>query len=128
MPKGVEHTGEGAWEGAAAGRGKLARGRVVLTARRCERWVTLEIGDDGAGVDLEAIRVAARAGCPVRTHAQRLDALFAAERSTRTEVTETSGQGVGLSALREACLRLGGTLDVDPRPGVGTTLRVRVPL
>ncbi len=111
------------------GRGKSARGRVVLSARSCERWVTLEVGDDGAGVDLEAIRAAARArGLPSATREELLDALFAADLSTRAEVTMTSGRGVGLSALRETCLRLGGTIDVDTQPGVGTTLRVRVPV
>ena len=110
-------------------RGKPARGRITLTATANADWMALEVADDGGGVDLEATREAAhRQGLPCSTRAELLEAIFVAELSTRTEVTTTSGRGIGLAALSETCKRLGGTVELETEMGVGTTLRLRIPL
>ena len=109
--------------------GKPARGRIVLSAEDCgDGWVVIEVNDDGGGIDLEAIRIAAsRRGLPCSTRGELLEALFADEVSARTEVTSTSGRGVGLAALRATCADLDGAVDVDTEEGAGTRLRLRVP-
>jgi light-regulated signal transduction histidine kinase (bacteriophytochrome) len=111
-------------------RGKAPRGHIVISAEHAgDRWITIAIADDGAGVDLEAVRDAARRrGLPCVEQQELLDALFADALSTRTKVTLTSGRGVGLAALRETCSRLGGSVDLSTQQGIGTTLRVRIPV
>jgi light-regulated signal transduction histidine kinase (bacteriophytochrome)/HPt (histidine-containing phosphotransfer) domain-containing protein len=110
-------------------RGKPAVGRITLTAEDDGNgWLTLEVGDDGGGVDMDALRAAALVrGLPGSTRAELLEALFTDQVSTRAEVTTSSGRGVGLAALRETCARLSGTVTLDTTQGLGTTLRVRVP-
>jgi light-regulated signal transduction histidine kinase (bacteriophytochrome) len=110
-------------------RGKAAAGRILLSAADGgDGWLTLEVSDDGGGVDLDAARLAAaRHGLPSATRADVLEALFADRVSTRGEVTSTSGRGVGLAALRDTCVRLGGGVSIETTPGLGTKLCVRVP-
>ena len=97
--------------------------------------VVIEVADDGAGIDLE--RVAAKAvrlglltaeDVPSRSSEQLLDLMFTSGFSTREEVSEISGRGVGLDVVRSGVTRLGGQLDVTSDAGRGTTFRVRLPL
>jgi two-component system chemotaxis sensor kinase CheA len=116
-------------EGVRVARGKTPAGHIVLSAEEgADGWVTVEVADDGAGIDLDAVRVAAlRRGLPCLTRHDLLEALFADELTTKAEVTQTSGRGVGLAALRETCARLGGRVEIETEPGAGTRLRVRFP-
>ncbi|MGD0678359.1 MAG: GAF domain-containing protein [Polyangiaceae bacterium] len=109
-------------------RGKSAHGCISLSAKESgDGTITIEIADDGAGVDLDALRqVARRRGLPCATRQELLDALFADELSTRTEVSSTSGRGVGMAALRAVCDELGGSVHVETAEGAGTTVRVRI--
>jgi two-component system chemotaxis sensor kinase CheA len=89
----------------------------------------LEISDDGRGIRWEAVAAkAAKVGLPHATRDDLAAALFAEGLSTRDAVTETSGRGVGLGAVREACAALGGRIEVESTSGVGTTFRFRFPL
>jgi len=89
----------------------------------------VEIRDDGRGIDWEAVRArAVQMGIPVETHEQRVQALFVDSLSTRDEVTEYSGRGVGLGAVRQACSQLGGEVAVESQSGLGTTFRFSFPL
>jgi light-regulated signal transduction histidine kinase (bacteriophytochrome)/HPt (histidine-containing phosphotransfer) domain-containing protein len=110
-------------------RGKAVCGRLVLSAEdTIPGWMTVAIADDGAGVDLGAVRNAAeRRGLHCTTRAELLGAIFLDSVSTCGQVTATSGRGVGLAALREVCAELGGSVEIETEDGVGTTLRVRVP-
>jgi two-component system chemotaxis sensor kinase CheA len=109
--------------------GKPACGRLVLRALAEGRTLTLEIEDDGRGIDFDALGSAAvRRGLPAGTREELVEALFADGVSTKSEVTALSGRGLGMAALREACRDLGGTLDVDSRAGAGTRLTFRIPL
>jgi two-component system chemotaxis sensor kinase CheA len=86
------------------------------------------IRDDGRGIDWEAVRQrAVMKGIPSSTAEELQRALFADGLSTRDEVTAISGRGVGLGAVREACLALGGDVVVDTDPGHATTFRFRFP-
>ncbi len=108
--------------------GKPMPPRLSLSTAVRDGLFTIEVGDDGRGIDWE--KVAARAESqhlPVVTQTDLLDALFASGMSTATTVSEISGRGVGLSVVRDACFQLGGSIDVASEPGRGTTFRFSWP-
>jgi two-component system, chemotaxis family, sensor kinase CheA len=122
----VDHGIESAEARVAAG--KSARARMALTTELVGENVLIEVEDDGGGIDWEA--VAARAkdfGLPSATTRDLEEALFASGLSTAREITQTSGRGVGMSALRATCLELGGRIEVLSHRGHGTILRCVVP-
>src|SRR5207247_1352046 len=91
-------------------------------------WLVVEVSDDGAGLDRDAIRAAARRhGLPAQTEGEIVEAVFADGLSTRTEVTDLSGRGVGMGALRDLCLQAGGRVDVVNERGAGMALRFAFP-
>jgi chemotaxis protein histidine kinase CheA len=88
----------------------------------------VSVADDGNGVDLERVRAKARAaGLPHRTDRDVLEALFCDGLTTRDQVTELSGRGVGTSAVRAACRELGGDAQLLTIPSRGTELRCTLP-
>jgi two-component system chemotaxis sensor kinase CheA len=108
--------------------GKHARGRIALRAR-CERGLAvIEIEDDGRGIAWDLVRTRAAAlGLPAETHDDLLAALFADGLSTASQVSDVSGRGIGLGALRaELCAR-GGAIEIASTPGRGTCLRLTAP-
>jgi signal transduction histidine kinase len=108
--------------------GKPRRGHVRLVAANTDGVFEVAIHDDGRGIDWEAVRQrAVMKGIPSSTAEELQRALFADGLSTRDEVTAISGRGVGLGAVREACLALGGDVVVDTDPGHATTFRFRFP-
>ena len=50
------------------------------------------------------------------------------QKKTATEITETSGRGVGMAALRTTCAELGGSVELSSTAGIGTTVQCRIPL
>lgn len=101
--------------------GKPEAGTLCLTAEASPHAVHITYADDGRGIDWSRVAEKARAaGLEAGTHAQLVEALFSDGLSTRSEASELSGRGVGTSALRAACLELGGAVDVVSRPGEGT--------
>jgi two-component system chemotaxis sensor kinase CheA len=109
--------------------GKPEHGRIDLVTRRDELAVVIELGDDGRGVDWEAVRTRARdAGQPYATRDDLVAAMLSDGITTKADVTETSGRGVGLAVVREACAKLGGKLEVDSERGHGTRFRFRFDL
>ena len=112
-----------------AARHKPARGRIELRAWADRHGVLLELRDDGGGIQWERLREKARAhGLPSATHDDLVAALFTDGVSTRDEVTETSGRGVGMAAVRAVTESLRGTIEVESAEGQGTTFRFRFPL
>jgi two-component system chemotaxis sensor kinase CheA len=104
--------------------GKTPRARLVLSARRSGDEVALEVSDDGAGVDWEAVAARARElGLPSSGRRDWTAALFHDGLSTKKGVTEVSGRGIGLGAARTECEKLGGTVTVMSELGHGTTFR-----
>jgi two-component system chemotaxis sensor kinase CheA len=107
--------------------GKPAAGTLRLSARQTGDGMEVEIADDGAGVDWDRVREKAT-GMGVR--AQTVDdleaALFADGLSTASEVSDLSGRGVGMSAVRAACLAAGGEMGIESERGRGTTMRFRL--
>jgi signal transduction histidine kinase len=113
---------------ARAAAGKPARPTLRLIARSEGTTLILRIADDGPGIDWE--RLAAKAANHGLAHGtrQELEAvLFADGISTREEITLVSGRGVGMAAVKDATLALGGRIVVDSTPGQGTAFEFRFP-
>jgi len=128
----VDHGCEPPEERMAAG--KPRRATVTVAARQAGSTVVIEVADDGWGIDDDALRSAAvRQGLVGADSASLSGALlhrvlFAPGFSTRTDVTETSGRGVGLDVVRTAVEGLGGSVDVESRPGAGTRFGLTLPV
>jgi two-component system chemotaxis sensor kinase CheA len=100
--------------------------RMTLSLRTYEEsdTVVVEVRDDGRGIDREALRRRAEAkGIMGDDNAL----LFTDGLSSRDEVSQVSGRGVGMSAVRAACEELGGRVEVHSAPGAGTLVRVAIP-
>lgn len=110
---------------------KKEAGRVGCQIRHESGQLYLNISDDGAGLDLDALRrKAAEHGTDGATALDKdavADLVFMDQVSTQTSVTDLAGRGVGLSAVRQATHALGGTVSVCSRPGLGTTFQFILP-
>lgn len=113
--------------------GKPARGRIALSAYHRGGSIFVEVADDGAGIDTQAVADKARAdgltttsGMP--TPEQLNDLLFRAGFSTAGEVSDLSGRGVGLDVVSRNVRRLGGAVGIHSVPGSGTRFTIRLPL
>jgi two-component system chemotaxis sensor kinase CheA len=115
--------------------GKPAEGQIMLVASQQGNNVVISLRDDGVGLDIPAIRVAAaRKGLLSKTEAEKLseaevaNLIFNSGLSTSKIITDISGRGVGLDVVRENVEQLHGTLEVDSAPGQGTTFTLTLPL
>jgi len=115
--------------------GKPAEGTLSLRAYHNSGQVVIEVADDGAGIEID--RLAAKAvERGLRTSAEVagmsdadvLQMVFAPGFSTAKEVTKVSGRGVGMDVVKTNIEAIGGTIELDSTPGVGTVCRLRVPL
>lgn len=108
--------------------GKSRRTRVALTASSDANALVIEVRDDGPGIDWSRLAErAAAAGLPTKTRADLVRALLTDGVSTSSRTTETSGRGVGMSAVLAACTRMKGKIVVDSEPGQGTGFRFVFP-
>ena len=115
--------------------GKDATGHVTLRASHEGGQVHIEISDDGAGLDCEKIRQKAVAkGLISAEQAARMsdrdvaNLIFLPGFSTAEKVTKVSGRGVGMDVVRTNIEKIGGTVDVQSKPGQGTSVHMRIPL
>ena len=110
-------------------RGKAPAGYLSLRAPGAKGGaVVVELEDDGRGLDWQAIRRAAAArGVEIGANDDPNELLFADGVSTAAKVTQLSGRGVGLGALRAVVRTMGGTIEMQSTPGAGTRLTVRIP-
>ncbi|HQR03824.1 MAG: response regulator [Proteobacteria bacterium] len=108
--------------------GKDETGRVTLALNQNGNEVTLALSDDGAGLDLARIREEARRrGLAVDT-ADPGAVVFMPGFTTAREVSAVAGRGVGLDVVKSEVSALGGHIEMESAPGVGTTFRIRLPL
>ena len=114
--------------------GKSARGRIRIEAVARGSRVRLAIADDGSGIDRAAVvEKAAALGLIDRASASSLTEgdisrlLFTPGFSTRREVSELSGRGVGLDVVATKVAAIGGDVALTSGPGLGTTVTVEVP-
>jgi chemotaxis protein histidine kinase CheA len=113
--------------------GKPPQATVTVSARAAGSTVVIEVSDDGRGVDEATLRAVAiaRGALPADsalTGAALLQVLFSPGFSTRDEITQTSGRGVGLDVVRTVVEDLSGTIEVRAEPGRGTTFTISLPV
>jgi two-component system chemotaxis sensor kinase CheA len=115
--------------------GKARRGTIRLEARQEGDQIVISISDDGAGINPERIgRKAIEKGLVtaerLRLLSQReiLDFIFLPGFSTAEKTSELSGRGVGMDVVRSNLKKLHGSVEIDSRPGAGTTVLLRLPL
>ncbi len=108
--------------------GKPARGAISFNARLEDASVLIEVVDDGAGVDWERLAARARAaGLPARSREEIERTIFVSGISSVEAVTDVSGRGVGLAAVWDATVHLGGTVRVTSVRGRETRFVFRLP-
>ena len=111
--------------------GKPAEGLLRLHAAAMSGRVAIRVSDDGRGLDEAAIRAKAEAlGVDTRSAdtAQLHGLVFVAGLSTADRVTTLSGRGVGLDVAANVIHALGGTIEVESRPGKGTAFTLSLPV
>ncbi len=115
--------------------GKPAEGCIALRAFHEGGYVIIEIADDGAGLNTEKIRARAlerglisaeRAQTAGENEIHRL--IFAPGFSTAETVTNISGRGVGMDVVKSNIERIGGQVDITSHWGLGSTIRLKIPL
>jgi len=115
--------------------GKPPEGLIEISASQSEGSVIVVVRDDGRGIDPNKIRrKAIERGLLTEEQASSLsddDAIqfiFRSGFSTKEEVSEVSGRGVGMDAVKNAMEQIGGTIDLHSQIGAGTTVTLRLPL
>lgn len=115
--------------------GKSETGRISIDARREQDTIRIAVCDDGGGMDLAAVRRRAVAAGLVHPDiaedlaTEQLAALvFHPGLSTAESVSEISGRGVGMDAVRATLEALGGSVEIVTQPGLGTTTTLTVPI
>ncbi|AVX13626.1 chemotaxis protein CheA [Stutzerimonas stutzeri] len=115
--------------------GKPRTGRVVLSAEQEGDHILLVISDDGKGMDANILRAkAVEKGMLEKDAADRLSDLecynliFAPGFSTKTEISDVSGRGVGMDVVKTKISQLNGTVNVFSTKGQGSRVVIKVPL
>jgi chemosensory pili system protein ChpA (sensor histidine kinase/response regulator) len=112
--------------------GKPVTGRIDIEFKRDGSEIVLRIADDGAGMNIEAIRSRAIERELIPQHSDISDEdviqfVLQTGFSTASEVTQISGRGVGLDVVNSEVKQLGGSLHIESEHGTGTTFTVRLP-
>ena len=106
-------------------------GKIEINLQTEKNGWRLTVSDDGRGIDLEAIKIKAvkenLIADALLTEQETIDLIFLPEFSTKSSVTEISGRGIGLDAVKSAIEKRGGTINVKSRRGRGTTFDVFLP-
>lgn len=126
----VDHGIEG--DESRAATGKPREGRIRIEAKLVPNGASLQISDDGKGIDAQKVLAKAIAkGLMSETEAKEtknpFDLLFLPGFSTAEKVTEVSGRGVGLDVVRRGVEELGGSLNLSSQPGIGSTFDITLP-
>jgi two-component system chemotaxis sensor kinase CheA len=115
--------------------GKPAAGIITLSARHESNHIVIAVEDDGRGMDPDRIRQAAlgkglissQEAAGLAPH-EILQLLFLPGFSTSSEVSETSGRGIGLDVVKKIATSLNGMIDISSRKGEGTRFTIKLPL
>ncbi|ABK47596.1 CheA signal transduction histidine kinases [Shewanella sp. ANA-3] len=115
--------------------GKPRTGTITLSASQEGDHILLKIEDDGAGMDPEKLKqIAIKRGVLDEDTAARMtdseayNLIFAPGFSTKVEISDISGRGVGMDVVKTRITQLNGTVHIDSMKGKGTVLEIKVPL
>ena len=115
--------------------GKPRQGKIVLSAEQHGDHILLVIDDDGAGMDPDKLKsIAMDRGVIDQELANRMsdkeafNLIFAPGFSTKTEISDISGRGVGMDVVKTSIIQLNGSIEIDSKKGEGTRLEIKVPL
>ncbi len=115
--------------------GKSPQGTLTLRAYHEGGQVNIEIGDDGAGIDVARVKQKALENGLLRpeqaeklSDREALSLIFYPGFSTAQTVTNFSGRGVGMDVVKSHIEKIGGVVDIFSRPGEGATVKIRIPL
>jgi two-component system, chemotaxis family, sensor kinase CheA len=115
--------------------GKSPEGRLTLRAYHEGGQVNIEIGDDGAGIDVARVKhKAVEKGLLRPEQAEKLsdrealNLIFQPGFSTAQTVTNVSGRGVGMDVVKSNIEKIGGVVDLFSRPGEGSIVKLKIPL
>ena len=127
----IDHGLESAAERQAAG--KPERCQVILSARQEGSHIVISVEDDGRGIDAARVLAKARRLGLVNSDEnlsehEIINLIFSPGFSTKDEVTDVSGRGVGLDVVKTNLKRLNGLIDVTTVKGVGTRFTLKIPL
>ncbi len=115
--------------------GKSRNGRVILAAEQEGDHILLSISDDGKGMDPAVLRaIAVKRGVMDKDAADRLsdtdcyNLIFAPGFSTKTEISDVSGRGVGMDVVKTKIAQLNGSISINSTKGLGSKIIIKVPL
>jgi len=115
--------------------GKPETGTVRLAARQQEGHIRITVSDDGQGIDPDTMRRSAvekgqmsREDAQALSDAEAIELIFRPGMSTKQQVTDLSGRGVGMDIVRTNIERLNGSVEIQTEVGVGTTFELALPL
>ncbi|BBP63965.1 chemotaxis protein CheA [Pseudomonas sp. Cab53] len=115
--------------------GKVRSGRVILAAEQEGDHILLSISDDGKGMDPNVLRsIAVKRGVMDKDAADRLsdtecyNLIFAPGFSTKTEISDVSGRGVGMDVVKTKISQLNGSINIYSTKGQGSKIVIKVPL
>lgn len=112
--------------------GKDATGQLILSAQHHGGNIVIEVSDDGGGLNRERILAKAiQNGLPVSENISDEEVwqlIFAPGFSTAEVITDVSGRGVGMDVVKRNIQEMGGHVEISSRPGLGTTIRIVLPL
>ena len=115
--------------------GKPAQGKLTLRAYHEGGQVNIEIGDDGAGIDIARVKQKAIEKGLLRpeqadklSEREAVNLIFLPGFSTAKTVTNVSGRGVGMDVVKSNIEKIGGVVDVSSRAGEGSTVKLKIPL
>lgn len=118
-----------------AERGKNETGKIVLKAYNEGNHIVIEIQDDGKGLDPEALKTKALEkglitdrDVATMSDKEAFSLIFRAGFSTAAAITNISGRGVGMDVVKTNIEKLNGIIDVESQLGLGTTLKLKIPL
>lgn len=116
-------------------RGKPRVGVISLKAYQKGNHVVIEVGDNGAGMNVAAIKRKAvdsglidEAASQSLSKQEILDFIFLPGFSTKSEVSEVSGRGVGMDVVKKNISNLSGTIDIDTEEGTGSRIVLTLPI
>jgi two-component system chemotaxis sensor kinase CheA len=115
--------------------GKQTKGTLILDAEHEGNHIVVSIIDDGAGMDAEKIKgkalekgLISSEQAQTMSEREALNLIFAPGFSTAEKITSVSGRGVGMDVVRTNIQKLKGIIDIESKPGAGSTFTIKLPL